>query len=235
MRTTRVIGGLGIVAASLGMALTASPAGALTTVCMPRTTATGGKVPWTLRQASGLTSLPGADGILYTHNDRGLRDIAGTRRGHRERRGVGHQARRHAARPLPAHRRAGRTAHPLLRHRGHQPRCGRAPRPRRHGHERRPSRGRRRLPLHAAAGRPEPGLRRAGRLGRDHPDRLLQQRDHPEQGAAERGVDDHRRGRQRMVHPPQVGQAVRVRRRPRPRSTPPPGRARRPGPYGRRS
>ena len=102
MRSSRVIGGLGIVAASLGVALTASPAGALTTVCMARTPATAGKVPWTLRQASGLTSLPGADGILYTHNDRGLRDIAGTRRGHRERRGVGDQARRHAAGPLSA-------------------------------------------------------------------------------------------------------------------------------------
>jgi len=74
MRSSRVIGGLGIVAASLGVALTASPAGALTTVCMARTAATDGKVPWTLRQASGLTSLPGADGVLYTHNDRGLRD-----------------------------------------------------------------------------------------------------------------------------------------------------------------
>ena len=74
MRSSRVIGGLGIVVASLGVALTASPAGALTTVCMARTPATAGKVPWTLRQASGLTSLPGADGILYTHNDRGLRD-----------------------------------------------------------------------------------------------------------------------------------------------------------------
>ena len=72
-----MIGGLGIVAASLGVALTASPAGALTTVCMARTPATAGKVPWTLRQASGLTSLPGADGILYTHNDRGLRDNPG--------------------------------------------------------------------------------------------------------------------------------------------------------------
>jgi hypothetical protein len=56
------------------VALTASPAGALTTVYMARTAATAGKVPWTLRQASGLTSLPGADGILYTHNDRGRRD-----------------------------------------------------------------------------------------------------------------------------------------------------------------
>jgi hypothetical protein len=74
MRSTRVIGGLGIVAASLGVALTASPAGALTTVCMARTPASTGKVPWTLRQASGLTSLPGADGVLYTHDDRGLRD-----------------------------------------------------------------------------------------------------------------------------------------------------------------
>ena len=74
MGSSRVIGGLGIVAASLGVALTASPAGALTTVCMARTAATAGKVPWTLRQASGLTSLPGADGVLYTHNDRGLRD-----------------------------------------------------------------------------------------------------------------------------------------------------------------
>ena len=63
--------------ASVGVALTASPAGALTTVCMARTPATAGKVPWTLRQASGLTSLPGADGILYTHNDRGLRDNPG--------------------------------------------------------------------------------------------------------------------------------------------------------------
>ena len=77
MRSSRVIGGLGIVVASLGVALTASPAGALTTVCMARTPATAGKVPWTLRQASGLTSLPGADGILYTHNDRGLRDNPG--------------------------------------------------------------------------------------------------------------------------------------------------------------
>jgi hypothetical protein len=74
MRSTRVIGGLGIVAASLGVTLTPSPASALTTVCMARTPATTGKVPWTLRQASGLTSLPGADSILYTHNDRGLRD-----------------------------------------------------------------------------------------------------------------------------------------------------------------
>ena len=74
MRSSRVIGGLGIVAASLGVALTASPAGALTTVCMARTPATAGKVPWTLRQASGLTSLPGKDDVLYTHNDRGLRD-----------------------------------------------------------------------------------------------------------------------------------------------------------------
>ena len=74
MRSSRVIGGLGIVVASLGVALTASPAGALTTVCMARTPATAGKVPWTLRQASGLTSLPGKDDVLYTHNDRGLRD-----------------------------------------------------------------------------------------------------------------------------------------------------------------
>jgi hypothetical protein len=74
MRSSRMIGGVGIVVASIGVALTASPAGALTTVCMARTASTAGKVPWTLRQASGLTSLAGEDSVLYTHNDRGLRD-----------------------------------------------------------------------------------------------------------------------------------------------------------------
>jgi hypothetical protein len=63
------------VAGALTVALPAAPAGAaMSDVCVARTAAKVGNVSWVLRQASGLTTVPSSPGVLFTHNDRGIRD-----------------------------------------------------------------------------------------------------------------------------------------------------------------
>jgi hypothetical protein len=52
----------------------ASPAHGVANVCVTRSPVQAGKVSWQLRQASGLTTVPASPGVLFTHNDRGLRD-----------------------------------------------------------------------------------------------------------------------------------------------------------------
>ncbi len=46
-------------------------------VCVARTSSSPGNLRWPLRQASGLTSLAAAPNVLFTHNDRGIRDSPG--------------------------------------------------------------------------------------------------------------------------------------------------------------
>ena len=72
------MGGLAaLVISTLGLVMVGPPAGAVSDVCVVRTPATAGKVPWTIRQASGLTTVAASPGVLFTHNDRGIRDAPG--------------------------------------------------------------------------------------------------------------------------------------------------------------
>jgi hypothetical protein len=50
------------------------PARAVANVCVARSSSSPGNLRWQLRQASGLTSLPAMANVLFTHNDRGIRD-----------------------------------------------------------------------------------------------------------------------------------------------------------------
>ena len=58
----------------LGVAAASSSAQAVANVCAVRTAVQTGKVSWQLRQASGLTTVRSSPGVLFTHNDRGIRD-----------------------------------------------------------------------------------------------------------------------------------------------------------------
>ena len=231
MRSSRVIGGLGIVAASLGVALTASPAGALTTVCMARTPATAGKVPWTLRQASGLTSLPGRGRHpLHPQRPRPAAPPAPTRTPRNAAR-VGDQARRHAAGAVSPDRRA-RTDRPSPTS---TPRPSVTTRP---GTSSSRTRARTSTTVWSS---PSTGSRRP----RSTPNQAYVEQDVPAeiipiayynsattQAQVQLNVESMAidAAGERMVHPPEVGQAVRLRRDRRRASTPPPGRAPRPGP-----
>jgi hypothetical protein len=67
--------GVAAPATAVGVATTASTAVAATPACTRRPTATKtGAAPWEVRQASGLTTVAASPGVLFTHNDRGLRD-----------------------------------------------------------------------------------------------------------------------------------------------------------------
>ena len=57
-----------------GFALVTGPAVAVDNVCVARTSSSPGNLSWRLRQASGLTSLAASPNVLFTHNDRGIRD-----------------------------------------------------------------------------------------------------------------------------------------------------------------
>jgi hypothetical protein len=77
MRSRNSIGTGGLAAlilSTLGLVMAGPPAGAVSNVCVVRTPATAGKVSWTIRQASGLTTVAASPGVLFTHNDRGIRD-----------------------------------------------------------------------------------------------------------------------------------------------------------------
>jgi hypothetical protein len=65
------------VAIGLAIALSAaivSPAGGVASICGRRTPVKTGNVSWKIRQASGLATVPSSPGLLFTHNDRGIRD-----------------------------------------------------------------------------------------------------------------------------------------------------------------
>jgi len=64
---------LATVATTAGIGFSGAPAGAATT-CPTPTSVKDGRVTWQLRQASGLTTVAASPGVLFTHNDRGLRD-----------------------------------------------------------------------------------------------------------------------------------------------------------------
>jgi hypothetical protein len=67
---------LGTVALTTGLvfALPGSPAVAVPTSCPASSSSKPGSIPWQVRQASGLTTTTGSPGVLFTHNDRGIRD-----------------------------------------------------------------------------------------------------------------------------------------------------------------
>ena len=69
--------GLAVAFGAAGFALLPGPAGAVDNVCVARTSSSPGKLSWQLRQASGLTSLAASPNVLFTHNDRGIRDSPG--------------------------------------------------------------------------------------------------------------------------------------------------------------
>jgi hypothetical protein len=50
------------------------PVAAVSDVCVARTSSSPGNLRWQLRQASGLTSLTSMPNVLFTHNDRGIKD-----------------------------------------------------------------------------------------------------------------------------------------------------------------
>ena len=50
------------------------PVAAVSDVCVARTSSSPGNLRWQLRQASGLTSLASMPNVLFTHNDRGIKD-----------------------------------------------------------------------------------------------------------------------------------------------------------------
>ena len=215
MRSSRVIGGLGIVAASYSGSRSPrrrrkrrSPRSAWHGRPPPP-----GKVRrGPLRQASGLASLPPRRGRhpLHPRRPRPAR-LAGTRRGHRL-----NTPSRWAIKPggtragaLPPDRRSRRTARPLLR----LPRPSVCTASASHLVHCRTRRATRRPPAWSspstgftppASTRTRP-TSRAGRARRDHPDRLLQQRHH----AAEPGCRFERRiegrstptGTSAWVHP----------------------------------
>jgi hypothetical protein len=61
------VGALGAIAAS-------PTAGAVPDLCGNRTAVRVGNVSWKIRQASGLATVASSPGVLFTHNDRGIRD-----------------------------------------------------------------------------------------------------------------------------------------------------------------
>jgi hypothetical protein len=70
----RIIGvALAVAASSGAVAVIARPATSAAACPAPTPTKTG-RVSWELRQASGLTAVASSPGVLFTHNDRGLRD-----------------------------------------------------------------------------------------------------------------------------------------------------------------
>jgi len=66
--------GLAVAFGVAGFALVTGPAVAVDNVCVARTSSSPGNLSWRLRQASGLTSLAASPNVLFTHNDRGIRD-----------------------------------------------------------------------------------------------------------------------------------------------------------------
>jgi hypothetical protein len=70
----RLVVGLAVAFGVAGFALVPAPAGAVDNVCVARTSSSPGRLSWQLRQASGLTSLAASPNVLFTHNDRGIRD-----------------------------------------------------------------------------------------------------------------------------------------------------------------
>ena len=81
----RLAVGLVVAFAAAGLALTPVRAGAVANVCVARTSSSPGNLRWQLRQASGLTSLAASPNVLFTHNDRGIRDSPGPTRTRRTR------------------------------------------------------------------------------------------------------------------------------------------------------
>ena len=73
----RLAVGLAVAFGVAGFALVPGPAGAVDNVCVARTSSSPGNLRWQLRQASGLTSLAASPNVLFTHNDRGIRDSPG--------------------------------------------------------------------------------------------------------------------------------------------------------------
>jgi hypothetical protein len=74
MRARATILGAAALTAGLVFALPGSPATAVPTSCPASSSNKLGSIPWQVRQASGLTTTTGSPGVLFTHNDRGIRD-----------------------------------------------------------------------------------------------------------------------------------------------------------------
>ena len=65
---------LAALASGAGVLALPSSASAVANVCVARTPTRTGTVTWQLRQVSGLTTVAASPGVLFTHNDRGIRD-----------------------------------------------------------------------------------------------------------------------------------------------------------------
>jgi hypothetical protein len=61
-------------AVSVGVVVVAARPVEAAAACPAPTPTSTGRVSWELRQASGLTTVASSPGVLFTHNDRGLRD-----------------------------------------------------------------------------------------------------------------------------------------------------------------
>ncbi len=70
----RVAATLAALAGGAGVLALPSSASAVANVCVARTPTRTGTVTWQLRQVSGLTTVAASPGVLFTHNDRGIRD-----------------------------------------------------------------------------------------------------------------------------------------------------------------
>jgi hypothetical protein len=78
MRARAKIAGIAVLAGAVAVVLPGPQAGAVVGSCPVRSSTRLGYVPWQLRQASGLTTTAESPGVLFTHNDRGLRDSPNT-------------------------------------------------------------------------------------------------------------------------------------------------------------
>jgi hypothetical protein len=76
-KRTRLAIALAALSAACVVALAPTPVAAVSDVCIARTSSSPGRLSWQLRQASGLTSLASMPNVLFTHNDRGIKDSPG--------------------------------------------------------------------------------------------------------------------------------------------------------------
>jgi hypothetical protein len=65
---------MGALCAACVVVLAPVPVAAVSDVCVARTSSSPGNLGWSLRQASGLTSLASMPNVVFTHNDRGIKD-----------------------------------------------------------------------------------------------------------------------------------------------------------------
>jgi hypothetical protein len=65
---------LGALCVACVVVMAPAPVAAVGDVCVARASSSPGNLRWPLRQASGLTSLASMPNVLFTHNDRGIKD-----------------------------------------------------------------------------------------------------------------------------------------------------------------